>query len=690
MRINDFKINIDLLFSVTIFTISLIVYIITLCPTVYLGDTSEFVLNSITLGVNHAPGYPLYNILGRVFNLILFPFPDAVTINLLSAFLSSVSSVILYHILLLLTKNRIISFSISLIFAFSYTFWSRVTIAEVYSLTWLFIVLSIYFSLKWYNIRECKYLYLLSFIAGLGLSQHTMSVIFSFSIILFILITDIKILRELKSIILIVTFFLLGISVYIYLPLRAQSAPPLNIGNPENWENIKEYFNIAGGYIAYSVKSEEKSSRLQWLIDQYFTKEFWYFGIITIIGLFTFIRKNWRLTLILLSIIFLNVYWALRTNVYLMGDLDAYFMPSYLACIILLGIGIAGIYDIVSIRKKIIKTLISGIILLMPVIVLISNFKFNDKSNNTIGYDLGKNLVNNLDKNAVFIGDWDECIFLLNYFNHKDTALNIEILPSAYLATPWFIQYKKEYFPDPAILDIEQQFNDLLTRIVGKRPVFIQFNLLGFIKPEQYEINHKGVVVELLPKNSVIDSSEHYHYFNPELHNIELDYTARANLEYYNRSLVEYIVYHHFDQKVQNKKPDSSDNIESEFKYDDQAQVIAPGNKKDNTGKILTGIKYLRESPGIKFRKDIYLINKIEGNIRYERGEYNKAVSLFNKCISYNPNDWETYAKRGNALLGLDKKDETIRDWEKSLQLNPRNNNLRQKLLSLIESSLSR
>ncbi|MFC2084637.1 protein O-mannosyl-transferase family [Bacteroidota bacterium] len=683
MRINNFKINTDLLFSVSIFTISLIVYIITLCPTVYLGDSSEFVLNSITLGISHSPGYSLYNLLGRVFNLILFPFSDAGTINLLSAFFCSVSSVILFHILLLLTKDRITSLSIALIFAFSFTFWSRATIAEVYSLVWLFMALSIYVSIKWYFSREHKYLYLLSYIAGLGLSLHTTSVIFSFSIILFVLISHIKILTEYRSIIFIILFFLLGLTTYLYLPLRAQLNPPLNIGNPWNWENIEAYFNIAGGYITYSEDSETRTNRLIWLIEQFFTKEFWYFGIMTIIGIFTLIRKNWRLSLTFLSVVFINIYWATGTSVAFWGDLDTYFMPSYLAAIIFLGIGINNIFDfLISKKNQKYKSIMAGIILFMPVVVLVSNFSFNDKSNNTVGYDLGKNIVNNLDKDAIFIGDWDEAVFLLNYFQYQDTTLHNEILPYTYFDTPWFLQYNREHFNDPSILDMKRQLSRVLNKYVGKRPVYLQFNLLADINPEEYKFNHKGTVVELLPKNSTTESSKLFHYFNPEVNKLKFDFSTQKNLEIYNRSLMDYIVFTQLTQSVQNTKIDSAVKSDSER--------IFVFNSNNNAEKVLTGITYLRESPGLKSRQDIYFINKIEGRISIKQGEFNKAVDLFNRCIGYNPNDSEAYAKRGDALLGLDKKDETIRDWEKSLQLNPRNNNLRQKLLSLKESSISR
>src|SRR5512137_765916 len=51
---------------------SLVVYLLTLCPTVYLGDSGELTAAAFCLGVPHGSGYPLYALVGKVFCLIPF------------------------------------------------------------------------------------------------------------------------------------------------------------------------------------------------------------------------------------------------------------------------------------------------------------------------------------------------------------------------------------------------------------------------------------------------------------------------------------------------------------------------------------------------------------------------------------------------------------------------------------------
>ena len=43
------------------------VYLSTICPTVYLGDSGELTTAAYCLGIPHNSGYPLYTLLGNLF-----------------------------------------------------------------------------------------------------------------------------------------------------------------------------------------------------------------------------------------------------------------------------------------------------------------------------------------------------------------------------------------------------------------------------------------------------------------------------------------------------------------------------------------------------------------------------------------------------------------------------------------------
>ena len=90
--------------SLLILCVSLGVYIYTLCPTVYWEDSAEFSAALGTLGLPHSPSFPLYVLTGHLFSKL--PIGNvAFRTNLFSAFLASVSLVLLYYLTLIILSR---------------------------------------------------------------------------------------------------------------------------------------------------------------------------------------------------------------------------------------------------------------------------------------------------------------------------------------------------------------------------------------------------------------------------------------------------------------------------------------------------------------------------------------------------------------------------------------------------------
>jgi hypothetical protein len=95
---------------------ALIVYILTLGPTVTGEDSGELVSAAYTLGIAHPPGYPLWCILGHLFTYIPFG-PVAWRVNLMSATFGSLTVFLVCLVGLKLTRNRIAAATGALTFA---------------------------------------------------------------------------------------------------------------------------------------------------------------------------------------------------------------------------------------------------------------------------------------------------------------------------------------------------------------------------------------------------------------------------------------------------------------------------------------------------------------------------------------------------------------------------------------------
>jgi len=120
--------------ALLVFTLALAVYNATLTPSLSYKspDGNELATIPYILGLAHSTGYPLYTWLGKLFTYL--PIGDvAHRMNLMSAVLGAAGVAILFGIVLLITRHRLVAVFTALLFAFSLAFWSQTGIAEVYA-----------------------------------------------------------------------------------------------------------------------------------------------------------------------------------------------------------------------------------------------------------------------------------------------------------------------------------------------------------------------------------------------------------------------------------------------------------------------------------------------------------------------------------------------------------------------------
>lgn len=172
----------------TVFGIALIVYGITVEPTVSFWDAGEYIATSAKLQVAHSPGAPLLQMIGAFFALFA---TDKAQVALMVNYISVVSSAFAILFLFWTITNlaqklagktkltfEVKNFTIlgsgvvgALAFTFSDSFWFNATETEVYSMASLIMALLLWLGLKWTDNldtpRGNKWLVLISFVTGL-------------------------------------------------------------------------------------------------------------------------------------------------------------------------------------------------------------------------------------------------------------------------------------------------------------------------------------------------------------------------------------------------------------------------------------------------------------------------------------------------------------------------------------------
>jgi 4-amino-4-deoxy-L-arabinose transferase-like glycosyltransferase len=214
-------------------------YVRTLAPTV-LGFDPPGVFDSAmlqaavyVLGIGHPTGYPTYMMLTHLFTYL--PVGDvAYRVNLASAVYGVTAVSVVYAVGLRLGGRIVAAAAGALAFGVSETFWSQATIAEVYTLNVLFISLVILVLLLWRESGRDRYLLLGAFLAGLSLTHHLTSALVIPAGAAFVLLTDRRKLSAKALLPKAAGVFVVGLTPYLYLPLRAAMEAPLNEADPSS------------------------------------------------------------------------------------------------------------------------------------------------------------------------------------------------------------------------------------------------------------------------------------------------------------------------------------------------------------------------------------------------------------------------------------------------------------------------
>ena len=377
-----------------LFVLTFVLYLSTLSPTVGEADSFEFQVVSYTLGVAHPTGYPLYILLGKLFTLL--PIGNvAYRVNLISPLFASLAVICLYLCLVRLTQHRAASLLATLTFAFSRTFWSQAVIAEVYTLNAFFVALVFYLLWKassWLKPGAGKLL--VAFVYGLSLTNHLTMALLAPAIAIYALLTGVwtkwekpgfslksasrgienasncayfgckgfknlvsdrfpgfvqspmltkrHFFTNLKRVLITVGLFFLGLSVYLYIPLRwpALHGRPMALGEFANWV-LGSRFRGALHWDAW-LKAPERYLILARLLLEQYGRVGLILGLLGLVWLFT---KRRREAILLLAAYVAYFIYGLS---YYVPDISAFIIPAHLIFALWIGAGLYPLWRLAS------------------------------------------------------------------------------------------------------------------------------------------------------------------------------------------------------------------------------------------------------------------------------------------------------------------------------------------------------
>lgn len=217
-----------------VFAIGFQFYLRQTAPSVTAGDSGEFITAAGTLSLPHAPSFPLYWLMGKIFVSAIRFGSVAYRVNVFSAVSAAAVLALLFLAARRLRAPALSAFVFPFLIGFANSFWTAAVTAEVFALHALLTAALVLLMLKLPSRDEenqYRWTAVIFFLLGLGLGNHHTLIL----IVPSLAVCGWSLWRRQswkKALVVASAAGLLGFSVYAALPVRSQNNPPLNWGQP--------------------------------------------------------------------------------------------------------------------------------------------------------------------------------------------------------------------------------------------------------------------------------------------------------------------------------------------------------------------------------------------------------------------------------------------------------------------------
>lgn len=470
----------------------LVLYLATLAPTTAMWDASEYIAAAKVLGLPHPPGNPLFMMLAHAFALLPIPVSYAARINILAALCTAIATgvwfLLIDHVLargrMMLRNRRIVAAAGVLLGASAFTVWNQSVVNEkVYTVSLALFGVITWLMVLWLQNRGQRRndarLVAVAFLLGAGYAVHPAGLLPGLAVVVTVAAADWRRFLRWKLVLAVFGAFVLGLTPFIYEPIRAAQFPAINEGAPTGCQTHIElsctfsdttYQRLAANinrdqYGKPSVTDRQISFpaqvgmwwlyfKWQWLRDphgavpglqlilalgvlalgayggvvhwQWDRPSFWYWA-------------TFMFTLTLLLIYYMNFKYGYSQAPELgdsvpreVRDRDYFYLWSFSAWSVWVALGIGGLWN----RSRNAAGLVA-----LGVIPLVCNWQAASRANDTTARAWAIDLLNSVEPYSVVLTNGDNDTFPLWYAQEVEgVRRDVTVIIGTYLGTDWFVR----------------------------------------------------------------------------------------------------------------------------------------------------------------------------------------------------------------------------------------------------------
>jgi len=414
---------------------TLVLYLITLCPTIFVEDSAEFSTAAAIFGVPHPPGYPLYTLLAGLFVRVVRVGDVAYRSNLFSAACGGAAVAVLWLLLRRVGIGRLGALVATVSFAVGETFWSESLAADVHSLNVLLLVLALLFTFEAVQTPSARRYAWAGLTIGLAVGHRNINAVFLAPLVVALELERRKQRRDPRLLAIAVGALVASAAVYLYLPVAASRDPALNMGEPTSlprlWSVITAHAYMR--HLATATLATDLGRLSQFIASLPINLGLALFA--APVGFVLLYRRGPRW--LLLSLAWLAAASLGFSVIYNVLHISSYWIPTYLALSIAAGVG----FD--AWRGK------SGIVLpIIAAAVVPLSFSSIDLHETTIAHAYARQLLENAPPRALIVSLSDTETHVLLYEQAVERVRTDAVVVSANELDGWYVEQLARRHPD--------------------------------------------------------------------------------------------------------------------------------------------------------------------------------------------------------------------------------------------------
>ncbi len=630
-------------------------------PGIVGGDAPELTSAAFHLGSAHAPGYPLYVALVRIFLQMPLGTP-AFRSTFFSILVQGAAFVILAHALKNLPGSRLregerwgLAFLISCLVMSGPLVFHQFLSPEVFALHFFFIALFLLLVFK----KDSLGFLATAFVSGAALTHQHLALL----VLPALLWNYRSFLGRPKTLLYGISLFLLGLSVYLLLPLRAVQHPLANWGHPDNFRQFLYHLgrtqyggDITGGKFMNGLQ-------LLWLYLKDYFREILGLGLpLVLLGLWIGYRRFSVAYWIGFSTQFLLLPFLIRApndpeNNFVNG---AFLTPAILWFSPLLFLGLEWAYE----KAGKFRFWATALVALQVLIGAGITFGEKDSSRNLAVEDVGRDIFRQMPRRSVLYSEGDAVTFSLAYLN-----LVLGLRPDLDLFDRTGGLFKDLY----QLLDYRGSPSVTLDYLVGKerayesirQPVDIYYSESTYSPGRALTMT--GLLFKVTEGNMGLGPMDLWNGFRPPRIERRHDYFSRETGARYFLFKASWDL----DQAKNQAYYQADMDRLGELTFDNYRLLVNEGLVESGHGR--TDQAVLDYEKAIEITPDASLAWVDLGIVAHKQGRVADAVRYYRKAVALEPYNAVYHIHLGYEYYQNGQAQEAIGEWETTRRIDPSN-----------------